>query len=249
MAYDLSSIMIGAEPRKPIIVIHGEPGVGKTTFAAGAEKVIFIRAEDGIASMRVPTFPLVKTFSDIMEAMATLCTEEHGFKTLVVDSLSSMESIIWSDVCAENNVDNIEEIGYGKGYVFALRQWKKFLKACEHLSREGMTIVLIAHTKINRIDPPTGAAYSRYEVRLHDKAREIIEQTSDIIGFAHQPVTVSIGNNEKTGKGKGIKPRELMLIGGPSASAKGRDNMPTSIELDWNEFAPLIENYGEKENG
>ena len=94
MAFDLSSIQQGADPRAPLIVIHGAPEAGKTTFAASAPDAIFIRAEDGLGINNVPTFPVVQTIADVMDAIASLYSE-HPYKTVVIDSLSALEPLIW----------------------------------------------------------------------------------------------------------------------------------------------------------
>ena len=49
----------------------------------------------------------------------------------------------WADVCRRRNVESIEDIPYGKGYVFALNEWRRFL--------EGLTAPEVA--KVPRLMP------------------------------------------------------------------------------------------------
>ena len=51
MAISLQSIRRERVSRPPIIVVYGGPGVGKTTFAAGAPGAIFVRTEDGLGNI------------------------------------------------------------------------------------------------------------------------------------------------------------------------------------------------------
>jgi len=69
----------------PRVVIHGDGGVGKTTFAAGAYKPIFLPFEDGLSGIEAEAFPLLKSYAEAMEAITTLVKEEHSYSTVVVD--------------------------------------------------------------------------------------------------------------------------------------------------------------------
>ena len=55
-----------------------------------------------------------------MEAIGALYTEDHAFRTVVVDSLDWLEPLVWEHTARTNGWKNIEQPGYGKGYVAAL---------------------------------------------------------------------------------------------------------------------------------
>jgi len=86
MAFSLASIQRNT-PKSPRMLIHGMPGVGKTTFACSAPDPIVIQTEDGLGTLDVPAFPLATDYAQVMEALGSLYQEEHSFRTLVVDSL------------------------------------------------------------------------------------------------------------------------------------------------------------------
>jgi Holliday junction resolvasome RuvABC ATP-dependent DNA helicase subunit len=131
MAFDLASITRGKRLRAPKIVIYGPPKVGKSTFAATAPNPIGIITEEGLDNIDVPAFPKAETYDDVMQALATLYTEAHEFQTVFVDSLDWLEPLILAKVCKDNNVDNIEKIGFGKGYIFADDLWKRFFEGLD----------------------------------------------------------------------------------------------------------------------
>jgi len=79
MAISLSSIRKSQPDRPPIITVHGGPGSGKTTFAAGAPDVVFLRTEDGLGNLEVDAFPIAHSFAEIMEALTGLYTDEHAY--------------------------------------------------------------------------------------------------------------------------------------------------------------------------
>jgi hypothetical protein len=61
----LDSITTNRATLPPRIVIYGDHGLGKTTFAASAPNAIVLRTEDGLAGLRVRTFPIARSYADL----------------------------------------------------------------------------------------------------------------------------------------------------------------------------------------
>src|SRR6185312_615233 len=97
--------------------LYGVHGVGKSSFAAAAPEPIFIPTEEGLNTIDCHSFPLVTAYADAIKALEALYVEEHPYRTVVVDSLDWLERLIWVEVCKERSVNNIEDVGYAKGYV------------------------------------------------------------------------------------------------------------------------------------
>ena len=114
MAISLASLQKNS-PKPPRIVIYGDAGTGKTTFGACAPAPVFIQTEDGLGNLDATAFPLATSFDDVMGALQSLYTEQHEFKTLVVDSLDWLEPLVWQKVCQQHSVPSIEALSYGKG--------------------------------------------------------------------------------------------------------------------------------------
>src|SRR5574343_961955 len=125
MAINLASLKKN-QPKAPRIIIHGAPGVGKTTLACSAPNPVVIRTEDGLGVLDVEAFPLAESYQDVIDAIGALYTEDHQYQTLVLDSLDWLEPLIRQKVCSDNKVASIEALGYGKGYVEALYHWRTF---------------------------------------------------------------------------------------------------------------------------
>lgn len=243
MAFDLSAIRRGGEERAPMVVVHGAPEAGKTTFAAMSPAPIFIRCEDGLGINEVDTFPLVESIHDVLAALASLYGD-HDYKTVVIDSLSALEPLIWQQVAKDNGVNSIESIGFGKGYIFAMDYWRDIVKACQGLAKRGITPVMIAHSDIVKFDPPDMDAYDRYQLKLHKRAAAYLYEQADIIGFAHKPVFVK-KQDSKDDKGKAIskRKRELVISESPAIIAKNRYAMPETVQLEWAEMAQHVPFY------
>lgn len=240
MAFDLSSITRGKRLRAPKIVIYGPPKIGKSTFAAGAPGAIGILTEEGLDNIDVAAFPVAKVFDDVLQAMGTLATEKHEFQSVFVDSLDWLEPLILSKVCRENNVDNIEKIGYGKGYIMADDLWRKFFDQLDRLRNErGMTVICIAHEQITKVRNPTlPEDYDAYSLKLNKRAVGIISEWADVIGFcAHEIMTRSVDSGFKQKETKAITTgqRKLHVNPHPAYVAGNRYGM-ADVALNWPAF-------------
>lgn len=247
MAISLESISKGRRLRAPKIIIYGGPKIGKSTFAAGAPNAIFISTEEGIDDLDVAHFPLARSHQDVLDAIGVLATEEHGYETLVLDSLDWLEPLIWAHLCAAHNVASIELVGggFGKGYVEAAKLWRELIDGLDYLrDHKDMTIVLIAHDESKRMDPPDGEPYNYAGLKLNNKAHGIVTEWADIIGYAHEPRLVrkdDVGFNKKHARAIASKsPRQLFVGKNPAYVTGNRFSLPESVDLEWSAFAQAL---------
>ena len=252
MAISLASIS-KTSPKPPIITLHGTAGIGKTTFAAQAPAPVFVRTEDGLGTIVADAFPLAQSWADVLGALGALYTDEHDYKTVIIDSLSALEPLIWKQVAADEKKANIEACGYGRGYVLAVYYWQQFIEGCAALRDEkGMTPILIAHSEVQRFDSPEVEPFDRYQVRLHKKAMALVYERSDIVGFANWRTTIvrdkdptalpskQSGEKVLNVRGVGTGERLLHLIEQPAYLAKNRYSLPNTLPLDWQTFSDAL---------
>lgn len=237
MAITLQSLRRKSEPKPPIMVIFGTHGCGKTTLAAGAPDPVVAAIEDGLGRLDAPSWG-VKTYAEMMEAIGVLYSEEHDRKTLVVDSLDWLETLVWSETCRQNAWQNMESADYGKAYVAADKLWTDYLDGIKALRDEkNMTIVQIAHEQIVRFNSPTTEPYDRHTIKLHKRASALVQEHADIIGFMGYRVSIQESRTATQKAGQGTKrgvgggQRVLHLEERPAFIAKNRFGMPTSIDL------------------
>lgn len=236
MSFSLAGVRTHADRKPPRVLLYGPPGIGKTTLAASFPAPIVLRTEDGLGTLDVPHFPeIASTYQDVIDALTALITEDHAYQTLVVDSVTSLERLVWAHTCQGLKVDSIESPGFGKGYVEADAWWAQFLDGCDALRDRGVTVVLIAHNVVQKFTDPTGDDYDRHEVALHKRAKGMVTKWSDITAFAHWKVltrTVESGFNKKVTKGVATDSRLLGLVERPGYDAKNRYNLPSVLPLD-----------------
>lgn len=251
MAISLASLQRNS-PKPPRIVIYGDAGTGKTTFGACAPNPVFIQTEDGLGNLDATAFPLAASFDDVMGALQSLYTEPHEFKTLVVDSLDWLEPLIWKHVCDfwtdnkgnSRRLASIEDAGYGKGYVEASNYWRQFFDGITALrDARNMTIVMIAHSQVGRVEDPTLPAYDRHGLKLHKRAAALAEEFADVILYAAlqtNTVTEDAGFNSKRVRATSTGERVMHTIGQPAFLAKSRYSLPSPLPLAWEAFAQAM---------
>ena len=202
MAFNLKDISHEARHLPPRIVLLGTPKVGKTTWAANAPGAILIpvKGEEGADDMTCAKFPTAQTFDDVMEALGTLATAEHGYQFVVIDSATALERLVWEKTCQAEQWPNIEKPGYGKGYVCALTQWQKVMEALDWLrNNRGMGVILIGHVKSKVFNDPLLEPYDAFMWDIKDNAASAFIKWADCVLFARPKQFVKqVGSDQKT---------------------------------------------------
>jgi hypothetical protein len=233
----------------PCILLHGGPGVGKTTFGASAPSPVFILTENGLGVLDAPHFPLAGGFDEVMSSLAALYSEPHDYRTLVVDSVDHLEPLIHAKTCKAKGLSSIEDAAYGKGYVYALEYWRQYIEGLNALRADrGMTVVQIAHSEIRRFDSPEHEPYHRFEIKLHRHASALLQEHSDVVLFANwriSTIKTNVGFNKQVTRAVGSGERVLYTTERPSFLAKNRFALPEILPLSWQDFAAAMPHFSQ----
>jgi|ERR1041385_4733824 hypothetical protein len=244
----IASITKTPKKRPLRVLVHGQPGVGKTTFAADAPAPVFICPEDGIpATLDVARFTSPDggwRWQDILDAITELAVGQHSFSTLVFDTLDWIEPIIWEHVCKEDGVTSIEKVGggYGKGYQAALDCWRQLLAYVERLSAaKGMNVVMLAHSAIRNFKDPQSEGYDRWELKLNKFPAGLVKEWCDDVLFAQHEAGVATDGRTKRKRGVSTGARIVRTVWDAAFDAKNRNGLPPEMPLSWAEYAAAIE--------
>jgi hypothetical protein len=240
------------EPDK--ILLIGVEGIGKSTWSANAPDPIFISLESGLAELDAKAFSEPENFLEVLDQIDVLINDDHGFRTLAVDTIDALEPLIWRYVCDRDSVDSIEKVGggYGKGYVAALDQWRVFLDRLDQLwQKRGMEIHLLAHASINTFQNPSGPDYMRYEPAIHKKgAAPLVKQWAKTVLFATYEEWVADAQKGDVIKGVATNKRVKGMATGARIihtqrtaawDAKNRHGLPPTLALDYPEYTAARE--------
>ena len=249
MAIDLKTLSKPSGQRPIICTLFGEGGMGKTTLAAMFPNPVFIRTEDGTASLagndNVSLFPLATSTQDVLDAIEALATQKHDHKTLVIDSITQLVTLIEAEIWANDpKAKSINQAGggYGAGYSAAAEKHRQIRDWAGSLAYEkGLNIVFIGHADTEMLDLPDMDAFARYTVRMHRKSLPHYTDNVDLVGLIRLKTFVRGGDGDKK---RAISTGEREIICHPQASSvtKNRFNVsePLAFTFDRNPFADFV---------
>lgn len=231
-------------------VLHGLEGWGKTSFAAQFPNPIFIQSkgETGLETLidanqlpETPHFPECKTWNEMLGAIDYLTTSQHDYKTLALDTLNGAERLCHEHVCERDFQNDWTDRGffsYNKGYEVSLADFRAFFAALDALrAAQGMTILLLCHTKVKNFKNPDGPDYDRYQPDMHEKTWGLVHKWADVVMFGAFSATVvgQRGKEEtdvsKRGKGTGGQSRILYTSRRAAWDAKNRLGLSEEIDM------------------
>ena len=242
----LQSVRKGVLDTPVRVLVYGAEKVGKSTFAAGAPSPIFLGAENGTERLDVERLQ-PSTWNEAVDWINELATEEHAYKTLVVDPLNWLEPMCWAQVCTNMGVTNIEDPGFGKGYTAALDLWRSFTFGLERCWRaKGMHIILVAQSQVKSFQNPEGAPYDRYELAMHAKAAGMLKQWVDAVLFARLETFAKLEKGQQRAKGFSTGARVVHTQPSAAYDAGARWKLPEELPLSWDDFMGAIHADGKK---
>jgi hypothetical protein len=213
-------------------MIYGVGGIGKTSLGVSYPNVLCVDLEGGAVDFDVARLSGINNWRDLRAALASDAFD--SFKAICIDSVSKCEEMarlfVIENVPAEKNAvaTSLESYGFGKGYVYLVEEWKRFLADLERHYQAGRDIILIAHAQIGRTPNPTGEDYIRHEPRLyHGNGSSVRAQTvewCDHVLFVNYDVSL-----KKNGKAQGSGTRTIYTAEEATHVAKSRTLSPDPI--------------------
>lgn len=248
-ALDMSAFESEPKFRPIITTIAGEPGVGKSWFALSAKEPFLLNADDGAAEIMaikglryqaklIPQDSLeanADLWDHLGQALHFLKTGDHNFQTVVMDSLDGIEKLAQSRVCKDLKIQSMEQIDYGKAYVYAREKMAKVLAALGWLrDNRDMEIIVVAHTSIKSINKPHLDTYDGYELTANKHVAADVKRWCDAFLFMAYRTFVQTSQGKFSRKDKvalTTDERYIIAQGGRGVDCKNRFGLPTELSL------------------
>jgi len=232
------------------IAVIGAGGIGKTTFAACAPRPIMLDVEKGSRRFKhvgrnkeqLDSWPKLKA------AVDWLRNKPHPYKTVVLDTLDRAEALCWQYLCELDGVRTIENFqkGYGKGYTAAYEEFRSLFGQLEQLlETRDMHVIILAHPKVEKVNNPISADYSRHTFKVHSSVGNLMYEACDHVLFAQWDIRVddTLYSDDKY-RAIGGEKRFITTVGSPGLIAKTRVGMPSRIPMAFHDFICFLAQAG-----
>jgi len=241
----LSQINVSSGSDAEIWFIYGPPGVGKTSVAAQAKDCVFLidAREDGIQTLKrhkrinpnTAVLPAVQNWKQVLAALDELIEEDHPYKTVCIDSMSGMESLMHNYCCEIDFKGDWSAKGFHsfqQGYFISAKEHlPDFIDRLDQLKAKGINIILIGHNEIKNHADPERENYDKYQPAIHHRTWAALHKRSDLILFLNAHVDlVKDGPNAKA-KAEGGEDRYFHCSMSAAYDAKNRHGLPATIEM------------------
>jgi hypothetical protein len=250
-------------------LLYGSEGIGKSTLAKHAPNPIWFDCENGTAQLDLARYlfrddelgHVPASMAEVYAAIEDLRVSEHGFQTLVLDTVDAMEVLVHRHVCDRESgkkstlnksgkaFHSIEDFGFGKGFNLAIDEWRLLCHQLDRLRiQRGMGIILLGHSVIRTYKNPVGEDFDRFQLRVHDKSAGFLREWSDIVGYcAFEDGASKLDGEDSRDRPRGYTTgRRLIHLERTAAwDAKARVPMPAEVEIQvenpWAPFAAALE--------
>ena len=224
----MDSLITTTTPSPPKMIVYGQPGVGKTTFAASAEAIL-LDCENGAGAVPGLTrTPYLQSWPEMRKWLMELATAPpDGVTAVAVDTIDWMVQRIVEHVVMDldekspNDITNT--LGTAHGGYFTAREivqnvvYRDLLPMLNAVADHGVAIILLAHAANTKMTSPEG-----FDLRL---------ATPDLPQWISPPF-IEWADAVLYASRDGDR-RMLLTEGTNVVLAKNRYSLPAELPLSW----------------
>ena len=125
----------------------------------------------------------LNSWGEFRKVLRQLKEEEvkEKFETIIVDTVDIAYDYCENYICSNNGVDAIGDIGFGRGYTMAAKEFDECLRKIVQMN---YGLVLISHAVDKTFTDESGREYNQIVPTLGNKPRNIVARMADIIGYS-----------------------------------------------------------------
>ena len=137
----------------------------------------------------------MNTWADMIKVEKQLKTDaaKEKYSNIIIDTADLAYDMAETHVCNVHGVDTIGDIGYGKGYKEAGKNFEGMLNS---IIKMGYGLILISHSEDKVFTDEQGREFNRIVSTLPKRPRIIVNRICDIIGYSRIVHVPEVG--EKT---------------------------------------------------
>lgn len=233
---DITPHQVSRNMRGYSVFFYGEPKSGKTTTATKFPNHLLLAFEKGYNAIPGAMAQPINSWSEFRKVLRQLKDPEvqKKFETIVIDTADIAYDYCEKYICANHGVDAIGDIGYGKGYTLA---GKEFDEALRSIVQMNYGLVLISHAVDKTFTDEAGKEFNQIVPTLGSKPRNIVSRMCDIIGYSR-----AVQNAE------GATSTKLFMRGTPRYIAGSRFKYtPDYIDFTYGELVKAINDAIDKQ--
>lgn len=235
--------------KKPLkLFIYGRNGIGKTTFASQMDSPVLLDLEDNASHLTVDR-QLLTNYRDIQSFLLALKTQEHPFKTVILDSVDVLEDLMIEDILNRHQVKTLKDVGgYGAGYAELTAEFANLMKRMDALFKQGLNVTFLGHETVTRVEEPGEKIYDRVAPAIREANYSQICNWCFGVFYATSRVRreaeEELGFNQKR-KSNVSRVSTRVFYTEPSAAhlAKNIFKLSNPLEIDYPLFKEEIENF------
>jgi hypothetical protein len=241
-------------------ILHGMPGVGKSTIGAVASGAInlpgsnerdpfgiVLDCEDGTRHYRKTRRIVPGSADQLFEAFHKFAeSKDPSHKVLFVDTLSQFSvNMVFPQICRQHGVQTLADVPFGKGQAATEPFARRYCDGADYIASRGKWLITVVHSKTTTVnDPAVGQPYDRQGLKLPAPMESILVERADWVGYAFRMVVTRNNTGGRTiaiGAGGGGGDRLVQFSGSPSVLAKSRLGHPEEpLPLVWGSFGVSV---------
>ena len=222
------------------VVVYGQEGVGKSTFASKFPDPVFIDTEGSTKQLDVARFDPPSSWEMLLSQVDYVRQNPDICRTLVVDTADWAEKLCIRKVCDKARKDGIEDFGWGKGYTYVQEEFGKLLNSLEEVIQAGVNVVVTAHAQMRKVEQPDEmGSYDRWELKLTKQCSPMLKEWADLLLFANYK-TIVVNTEGKKYKGQGGQQRIMYTTHTAAWDAKNRFSLPDVLPFDYAQIEQMI---------
>ena len=176
------------------VFLYGGWKTGKTTTAVKFPKHFLLAFEKGYSAIPGAMAQPINSWSEFRQVLRQLKDDraKERFETIIIDTADIAYDYCSKYICANNGVDTIGDIGYGKGYGLVEKEFDECLR---QIVQMGYGLVVISHETDKTFKNENGTEFNKIVPTLDKRANNVLARMCDIIGYTRS-VADEAGNEK-----------------------------------------------------